>query len=83
MTNSVEFRTTIKQGIIEIPEEYKQELREVEEATVIVVKQSKRISPTGMMAELTQNPISVRFLKSRCWRRYYSRNQASDSLADF
>ncbi len=59
MANSVEFKAKIKQGIIEIPEEYKQELTEENEVTVIVLKHPKRISQTGMIAELTQNPISV------------------------
>lgn len=59
MTNSVEFKATIKQGIIEIPEDYQQELRDENEVTVIVLKKTKRISQTGMIAELTKNPISV------------------------
>ncbi|WP_413167015.1 hypothetical protein ACL6C3_09975 [Capilliphycus salinus ALCB114379] len=59
MANSVEFKAKIKQGIIEIPEEYKQQLREESEVTVIVLKQPKIISQTGILAELTQNPISV------------------------
>jgi hypothetical protein len=59
MANSVEFKTKIKQGMIEIPEEYKQELREEHEVTVIVLKTPKRIPQTGRMAEFTQNPISV------------------------
>ena len=63
MANSVEFKAKIKQGIIEIPEEYQQELTEENEVTVIVLKQPKRISQTGMIAELTQNPISVRGIR--------------------
>lgn len=59
MTNSVEFKVKIKKDIIEIPEEYRQELREVGEVTVIVLKQPKRISQTGTIAELTQKPIPV------------------------
>lgn len=59
MTNSVEFKVKIKQGIIEIPQEYKQELEEENEVTVIVLKQPKIISRTGIIADLTQNPISV------------------------
>ena len=59
MANSVEFKTTIKQGIIEIPEQYKQELREEHEVTVIVLRTPKQITQTGIIAELTQNPISV------------------------
>ena len=57
MANSVEFKVKIKKGIIEIPEEYKQELKEVGEVTVMVLKQPKRI--TGAIAELTQNFIPV------------------------
>jgi hypothetical protein len=59
MANTVEFKARIKQGIIEIPEEYQQELREANEVTVIVMKQSKRISQTGAIAELTRNRIAV------------------------
>lgn len=59
MANSVEFKTKIKPGMIKIPEEYKQELREEQEVTVIVVKMPKKIPQTGMIAELTQNPTSV------------------------
>jgi hypothetical protein len=59
MTNSVEFKVKIKKGIVEIPEEYRQELREVGEVTAIVLKQPKRISQTGVIAELTQKPIPV------------------------
>ncbi|MDJ1185425.1 hypothetical protein [Roseofilum casamattae] len=59
MPKTVEFKARIKQGIIEIPEEYQQELRGENEVTIIVVKQSKTISQTGTIAELTQNPIAV------------------------
>jgi len=51
MANTVEFKAKIKQGIIEIPEEYQQELTEAQEVTVIVIKQPKRISQTGIIAE--------------------------------
>ncbi|HIK12394.1 MAG TPA: hypothetical protein IGS52_19395 [Oscillatoriaceae cyanobacterium M33_DOE_052] len=59
MSNSVEFTAKIKQGLIEIPEEYQQELNPEEEITVILIKHQKRISQTGIIAELTDNPISV------------------------
>ena len=59
MANSVEFNAKIKQGIIEIPEEYQQELNKEDEVTVIVIKKTKKISQTGIIAELTDNPISV------------------------
>ena len=59
MANSVEFNAKIKQGIIEIPEEYQQELTQEDEVTVILIKKTKKISQTGIIAELTDNPISV------------------------
>jgi len=37
MLNAVEFKAKIKQGIIEIPEEYQQDLREDSEVQVIVI----------------------------------------------
>ncbi|GCA96332.1 hypothetical protein [Microcystis aeruginosa] len=40
MLNAVEFKAKIKQGIIEIPEEYQQDLREDSEVQVIVIKQT-------------------------------------------
>lgn len=71
MTNSVEFKVKIKKGIIEIPEEYRQELREVGEVTVIVLKQPKRISQTGVIAELTQKPIPVSGIRKLTRDEFY------------
>jgi hypothetical protein len=49
MLNAVEFKAKIKQGIIEIPEEYQQDFREDSEVQVIVIKQNKKISTTGII----------------------------------
>lgn len=63
MVNSLEFKAKIKQGMIYIPEEYQQELLEDNEVTVILLKQPKRISQTGIIAELTENPIPVKDIR--------------------
>ncbi|MFM6323919.1 MAG: hypothetical protein ACKPH1_14925 [Microcystis panniformis] len=63
MLNAVEFKTKIKQGIIEIPEEYQQDLTEDSEVQVIVIKQNKKISTTGIIAQLTQNPVAVKGIR--------------------
>lgn len=63
MLNAVEFKAKIKQGIIEIPEEYQQDLREDSEVQVIVIKQNKKISTTGIIAKLTQNPVAVKGIR--------------------
>ncbi|WP_017292580.1 hypothetical protein [Geminocystis herdmanii] len=63
MINSLEFQTKIKKGKIYIPEKYQQELTEEDEITVILLKQPKKISPTGVIAELTENPISVKNIR--------------------
>ena len=63
MLNAVEFKAKIKQGIIEIPEEYQQDLREDSEVQVIVIKQNKKISITGIIAQLTQKPVAVKGIR--------------------
>lgn len=63
MLNAVEFKAKIKQGVIEIPEEYKQQLAEENEVQVIIIKQPKRISKTGIIAQLTQNPIAIKGIR--------------------
>ena len=63
MLNSVEFTATIKQGVIEIPKEYQQQLSEGNEVKVVVSKQNKRISQTGIIAQLTENPLAVKSIR--------------------
>jgi len=66
----VEFKAKIKQGIIEIPEEYQQDLREDSEVQVIVIKQTTNITKSGLKNErviddLTENPAKVSGFLSR------------------
>ncbi len=66
----MEFKAKIKQGIIEIPEEYQQDLREDSEVQVIVIKQTTNITKSGLKNErviddLTENPAKVSGFLSR------------------
>lgn len=62
---TVEFQARVENGIIIIPDEYKQELTNGEVVKVVVSKQStKKISETGILAELAQNPVRVAGIRS-------------------
>lgn len=64
MLNTIEFKATIKDGIIKIPEEYQQNLNPENEYQVILrttinptIPQTPR--PKDIIDELTENPIPV------------------------
>lgn len=57
MVNSFEFKTKIKQGIIEIPLEYQQSIQEGKYVKVIVVSEEK--AQPRLIDQLAENPISV------------------------
>lgn len=66
----VEFEAKIKNGIIEIPEEYQQDLVEESEVQVIVIKQVKIAISQAQKAkdiidDLTEKPIKVNRFLSR------------------
>jgi predicted DNA-binding antitoxin AbrB/MazE fold protein len=58
----VEFTTKIKQGMIDIPEEYKNNLQEGSEVEVIIRVPTEQTQNLSIMDELAQNPISVKGL---------------------
>ncbi len=61
---SVEFQATVENGVIVIPEEYKQSLADANTVKITVLKQAQRqASRPDIMDELAQNPVKVdRFL---------------------
>ncbi|PSB17346.1 hypothetical protein C7B65_18890 [Phormidesmis priestleyi ULC007] len=62
---TVEFQAKVKNGVIVIPEEYKQELATANTVKVTVLKQPKQqILETDILAELMRNPISVPEVRS-------------------
>lgn len=74
--STIEFQTKIKNGMIEIPEAYRQELLDFEmvEVTVKRVVKKKRISQTGIIARLIKNPILVENFKPLTREEAHDRN---------
>lgn len=58
MVNSIEFKARIKQGMIEIPPEYQQNIQEGRDVKVIIV--SEENPKQRLMDRLSENPISVK-----------------------
>lgn len=58
----VEFETEIRNGVIEIPDQYRQELGDGHKVKVFVVAREPQKRSWSIMDELAQNPISVKGL---------------------
>jgi hypothetical protein len=71
MLNAVEFQAKIQNGLIQIPDEYKQELAEGDDIKVIVLVKKKSFPKKDIIDELTENPVQVNGLLSR--EEIYSR----------
>ncbi|MEH1851562.1 MAG: hypothetical protein V7L11_07710 [Nostoc sp.] len=65
MLNAVEFQAKIKNGLIQIPDEYKQELGEGDDIKVIVLVTKKSSKKRDIIDELTENPVQVDGVFSR------------------
>ncbi|MHC5674836.1 hypothetical protein [Nostoc sp.] len=59
MLNAVEFQAKIQNGLIHIPDEYKQELGEGDDIKVIVLVKKKSSPRRDIIDELTENPVQV------------------------
>ncbi|MFM5889043.1 MAG: hypothetical protein ACKPFD_20675 [Dolichospermum sp.] len=62
MINSVRFNAKVKQGIIEIPQEYQTNLVDGSEIRVVISFQNEPKQEYSLMDELAKNPISVKGL---------------------
>lgn len=51
---AIEFQTTVKNGIIEVPEEYRDQLTD---AVRVIILSPEKPSSTGIIARLLANPI--------------------------
>ncbi|BDI20346.1 hypothetical protein ANSO36C_61480 [Nostoc cf. commune SO-36] len=71
MLNAVEFQAKIQNGLIQIPDEYKQEFGEGDDIKVIVLVQKKSFPKKDIIDELTENPVQVNSVLSR--EEIYSR----------
>ncbi len=65
MLNAVEFQAKIQNGLIQIPDEYKQELHEGDDIKVIVLVTKKSSKKRDIIDELTENPVQVDGVLSR------------------
>ncbi len=65
MLNAVEFQAKIQNGLIQIPDEYKQELSEGDDIKVIVLVNKKSSRQRDIIDELTENPVQVDGFLSR------------------
>lgn len=77
--STVEFQTTVKNGVIEIPDQYQQEVEAMEVVEVFVKKaekQKKKIS--GFLKELIENPIEIKNFKPLTRDEIYDRNLDRD-----
>lgn len=77
--STVEFQATVKNGVIEIPDQYQQEVEAMEVVEVFVKKaekQKKKVS--GFLKELIENPIEVKDFKPLTRDEIYDRNLDRD-----
>ncbi|MEH2174870.1 hypothetical protein [Nostoc sp.] len=65
MLNAVEFQAKIQNGLIQIPNEYRQELGEGDDIKVIVLVTKKSSKKRDIIDELTENPVQVDSVFSR------------------
>ena len=65
MLNAVEFQAKIQNGLIQIPDEYKQELGEGDDIKVIVLVRKKSFPVKDIIDKLTENPVQVNGVLSR------------------
>ncbi|MEH2321246.1 hypothetical protein [Nostoc sp.] len=71
MLNAIEFQAKIQNGLIQIPDEYKQELNEGDDIKVIVLVNKKSFPKKDIIDELTDNPVQVNGVLTR--EEIYSR----------
>jgi hypothetical protein len=57
--NAVEFQTTIQDGIIEIPEQYRQDFEQQRNVKVILIKQVEDAGASNFLIQLLKNPIYI------------------------
>ena len=63
--SNVEFEAKVENGIIVVPEEFKQELAEVSTVRIVLFKQPKKQTiQFDIMDELAQKPVSVPGIRS-------------------
>lgn len=62
MNTSTQFNAKVNNGTIEIPVEYQDEIHNAELVQIVILKplsKKKRFPQTGIIAQLTANPIQI------------------------
>ena len=61
MTTNIQFKARVNNGKIEIPLEYQDEIHnaEIVEIVILQLPKKKHFSQTGMINQLTANPIKI------------------------
>ncbi len=73
--STVEFQATVKNGVIEIPDQYQQEVEAMEVVEVVVKKVEKpKKKISGFLRELIENPIEVKDFKPLTRDEVYNHN---------
>ncbi|BAZ11980.1 hypothetical protein NIES4071_38080 [Calothrix sp. NIES-4071] len=65
MLAAVEFETKVQNGLIQVPDEYKQEFSEGDDIKVIILIKHKLHRQKDIIDELTENPVLVDGFLSR------------------
>ncbi len=65
MLAAVEFQTKVQNGLIQVPDEYKQELNEGDDIKVIILVNHNLRRQKDIIDELTENPVPVDGFLSR------------------
>jgi hypothetical protein len=67
MTTNIHFNAKVNNGKIEIPVEYQDEIHNAEIVQIVILKplsKKRRFPQTGIIAQLTTNPIQIADFKS-------------------
>lgn len=56
---SIEFKTSIENGLIEIPNQYKHEFEQQKNVKVILIKQVEVSETKNILAQILDNPIYI------------------------
>ncbi|MBW4605383.1 MAG: hypothetical protein KME29_39010 [Calothrix sp. FI2-JRJ7] len=59
MFRRIEFQPKVQNGLIQVPDEYKQELNKLDDIKVIILVNNKSHKQKDIIDELTENPVPV------------------------
>ncbi len=72
--HAIEFKTKINNGIIKIPKEYRNKLKEKEKVKVIVLSEEEKGTTINMIDKLLNSPLHVKNFKPLTREELHERN---------